>query len=249
MRSERSARGAGGEDAAFRYDAGAFAQLSVAVDVVLLTIREGAVRVLLHRRPEPPFAGYWALPGGFVAPDEPLDDTARRVLQDKAGVTGVWVEQLYTFGAPDRDPRTRVISVSYLALADLERFRNALPGAPAARDAVITDIAADGSATVAGADGEPLPLAFDHDRIVGTAVTRLRGKLSYTPVGYQLLPSRFTLRQLQTVHETILGQTVNKDSFRRRMLASGELEPTGRREADVEHRPAELYRFRNRPAQ
>ena len=93
-----------------------------------------------------------------------------------------------------------------------------------------------------------MPLAFDHDDIIGMAVKRIRGKLDYAPIGFQLLPEAFTLRALQDVHETILDTDLNKDSFRRRMLASGQLEATGRREAAVEHRPAELYRFTRRSA-
>jgi 8-oxo-dGTP diphosphatase len=236
------------EEAAFlaQYEPTRFPRPSVAVDVVLLTLRASQVRVLLYRRPEPPFKHRWALPGGFVRLDEALEDTARRVLRDKAGVEGVWLEQLYTFGDPDRDPRTRVLSVAYLALVDLERFRRAVPASPGIRDAAVTAVDDAGRATVTGDDGTRLRLAFDHDRIVGTSLTRLRGKLDYTPVGYQLLPERFTLRELQAVHETILGRPVNKDSFRRRMLASGELEATGEREQAVEHRPAVLYRFRAR---
>lgn len=237
------------EEAAFlaRYDPSRYPRPSVAVDVVLLTVAGGQVRVLLYRRPEPPFKDRWALPGGFVQLDEHLGDTARRVLRDKVGVEGIWVEQLYTFGDPDRDPRTRVLSVSYLALGDLERFRSAVPPAAAVMDAAVTDIDGQARAAVVADGGQRLGLAFDHERIVGMSLVRLRGKLDYTTVGYQLLPERFTLRQLQHVHETVLGRPVNKDSFRRRMLASGEIESTGERECDVEHRPALLYRFGGQP--
>lgn len=239
------------EEAAFLagYDPSRYPHPSVAVDVVLLTVAGGHVRVLLYRRPDPPFTGRWALPGGFLALHEPIEEAARRVLRDKAGIDGVWLEQLYTFGDPDRDPRTRVLSVAHLALVDLERFRRTVPPAGAVTDVAVTDVDDAGRATVVADDGQPLGLAFDHDRIVGTSLTRLRGKLDYTPVGYQLLPERFTLRQLQRVHETILGRPVNKDSFRRRMLASGEIEPTGEHERGVEHRPALLYRFGGQPRQ
>ncbi len=105
-----------------------------------------------------------------------------------------------------------------------------------------------GAVELVGDDGAGMPLAFDHADILGMAVKRLRGKLDYTPIGFQLLPPAFTLLDLQRVHETVLGRPVNKDSFRRRMLASGQLEATGRSQTDVDHRPAELYRFPRRSA-
>jgi 8-oxo-dGTP diphosphatase len=104
-----------------------------------------------------------------------------------------------------------------------------------------------GGPVTARAAGEELTLAFDHAEILGLSVKRLRGKLGYAPVGYELLPPNFTLRQLQDIHEAILGRALNKDSFRRQMLAGGQLRPTGRREAGVAYRPAELYRFVKRP--
>ena len=221
------------------YDATQFDRPSVAVDVALFTVADGVLRALVIERAEPPQRGRWALPGVFVGLDESLEDAARRALATKAGVGEVFLEQLYTFGAPTRDPRTRVISVTYYALVDPER----LADAELRRVRVPWDGESGGAVEVMSASGEPVPLAFDHAEILGQAVKRLRGKLDYSPIGFQLLPERFTLRRLQDVHETILGKAVNKDSFRRRMLASGQLEPTGEREGDVEHRPAELYRF------
>jgi len=221
------------------YDATQFDRPSVAVDVALFTVADGVLRALVVERTEPPQRGSWALPGAFVGLDESLEDAARRALETKAGVGEVFLEQLYTFGAPTRDPRTRVISVTYYALVDPER----LADAELRRVRVPWDGESGGAVEVMSASGEPVPLAFDHAEILGQAVKRLRGKLDYSPIGFQLLPERFTLRRLQDVHETILGKAVNKDSFRRRMLASGQLEPTGEREGDVEHRPAELYRF------
>lgn len=222
---------------------------SVAVDVVVLTVVDDALGLLVHRRPEPPFEGSWALPGAFVGAGESLDVTAARVLRAKAGLSDVWVEQLYTFSDPHRDPRSRVISVGHLALVDLHRVRTSLPeGAEVAVADVVVRPGDHGThdnlAVHAELEGRPVDLAFDHERIVATAVTRLRGKLDYTPVGYQLLRDEFTLRELRRVHEVILGRELTAPNFRRSMLASGELEATGTRESDVEHRPAELYRFR-----
>lgn len=238
------------EEASFlaAYDADAFPRPSVAVDVVALTVDEGALHVGLYRRQEHPGLGAYALPGGFVRLDESLDDAARRVLDVKLGLRGVFLEQLYTFGAPDRDPRGRVISVAYYALVDQGRFPRDREGVITARVAVGWSGERGGPAEALDRAGSALPLAFDHDEILGLAVLRLRGKLDYSPVGFQLLPAEFTLRQLQDVHEIVRGEPTNKDSFRRRMLASGQLQPTGIFEQDVTWRPAELYRFAQRSA-
>jgi len=226
------------------YDATVFERPSLTVDLAVLTVLDDRLHGLVVRREQPPFAGHWACPGGFVGIDESLPDAAMRVLRDKGGVEDGFIEQLYTFGAVDRDPRTRVVSVAYVALlAATDRGRDRFfplhvpwPGQTG------------GPVELLGGDGAPLPLAFDHAEIFGTAVKRIRGKLDYTPIGFQLLPETFTLRQLQKVHEAVLGRPVNKDSFRRRMLASRQLAPTGRREQAVGHRPAELYRFVERSA-
>ena len=233
------------------YDPSAFEHPSVTVDVALLTTCEGDLFTLLVRRAEPPHKGRWSLPGGFVGMAEPLDTAAARVLKDKAGTGRVFLEQLYTFGDPDRDPRTRVITVAYYALIARERFPvDAATGEDRrlARIVVPWEGETGGPVVVELEPGAAVDLAFDHADILGMAVKRIRGKLDYTPIGFQLLPDTFTLRQLQDVHETILARPVNKDSFRRRMLASGLLEATGERQRDVEHRPAELYRFAKRSA-
>ena len=221
---------------------------SMAVDIVALTVEGGALYVALYKRGEPPHRGQHALPGGFVHIDESLDDAAARLLAAKAGFTGVFLEQLYTFGDVRRDPRGRVIAVAYYALIDAARFRKIGAPALAARLVVPWPGETGGPVDVVGADGKPLAIAFDHADFLGVAVKRLRGTLDYTPVGFQLLPPEFTLRQLQEVHEAVRAEEVNKDSFRRRMLTSGLLEATGGRERDVLHRPAELYRFLRRSA-
>jgi len=233
------------------YDAEAFDRPSVAVDVAILTVAEGRLEVALVRRSEHPHRGCWALPGGFVRMDESLDRAAARVLADKAGLRDVYLEQLYTFGNPERDPRTRVLSVAYYALVDPARLAERRPGDRAlafGRIAVPWEGETGGPVEVRDTEAGDMPLAFDHADILGTAVKRIRGKLDYTPIGFQLLPAAFTLRRLQDVHETVLGRLLNKDSFRRRMLASGLLEATGERETEVGHRPAELYRFTRRSA-
>jgi len=230
------------------YDPDDFERPSVTVDVAILTVVEDRIGVLLHRRPKGPFAGSWALPGGFVQMDESLREAAERVLRDKGGLTELHLEQLATFGDPERDPRTRVISVAYMALADLEEFRESIPADTDVATGLVNEVD-DGWQVEVDVDVDPVELAFDHDQIVATAVNRLRGKLDWTPVGFQLLPEIFTLRELQHVHEVVGGRAVNTQSFRRRMLASGELEDTGELEQDVNHRPGSLYRFIEQGAQ
>lgn len=232
------------------YDPNAYERPSLAVDVALIGLTGDALGTVLLRREAHPFSGFAALPGGFVALDESLDAAAERVLRDKAGVEGVFLEQLYTFGALGRDPRTRIVTVAYYALVDGRSFAQIATdgGAIAARLEVPWEGETGGPVDAVGPDGAALELAFDHADILGMAVKRIRGKLDYTPIGFQLLPPAFTLRQLQHVHEVVLGRPLNKDSFRRRMLASGQLEATGERQADVGHRPAALYRFSRRSA-
>jgi 8-oxo-dGTP diphosphatase len=226
------------------YDPRDFERLSVAVDVALVTAQAGMLRVLLVRRQDPPQRGRWALPGGFVGPRESLDAAAERVLAAKAGLEDLYLEQLYTFGAVDRDPRTRVISVSYYALVETARLaRVTEEQRTLARISVPWKGERGGKAGALDEDGAALPLAFDHAEILGLVVKRLRGKLRYAPIGFELLPDLFPLRALQEIHETVLGASLNKDSFRRSVLASGLVRSAGKREPTVGHRPAELYRF------
>jgi 8-oxo-dGTP diphosphatase len=228
-----------------RYDASRYPRPSVTVDVVLLTVKDGALWTLLGRRREHPAKGRWALPGGFVGIDEALDVAAERVLREKAGLRDLFVEQLFTFGSPDRDPRTRVISVAYYALVEPQRLSSAV--ASFASDRLrVARLAADDDgapATALGHDDVPLEIAFDHADILATAVRRVRGKLDDAPIGFELLPRDFSLRELRLVHEAILGRSLNKDSFRRRIVDQGLVIPTGRHAAGLGHRPPELYRF------
>ncbi len=229
------------------YDPSAFERLSVTVDVVLLSPLEGHLHTLLIRRPDHPFKGCWSLPGGFVERTESLDEAAARVLLAKTGLKKVFLEQLYSFGRPDRDPRTRVISVAYYSLVDPRRFAEmSVPG----EDALVVRVppfrAGASVVSLDARDGKPLELAFDHSEILAVTLQRIRGKIDYTPIGFELLPRAFTLYELQKVHEIVLGRKLNKDSFRRRMLASGQLEATGESQQDVDHRPASLYRFARR---
>lgn len=216
------------------YDPSSYPALAVTVDLVLMTMVEGQLAVLLQRRERDPFADRLALPGGFVGSTEGLEEAAARILSDKAGFAtgegqGAWLEQLYTFGAPLRDPRMRIVSVAYFALLPLERMARSI--------AMAADLALVPLADMAE------PLAFDHAAIVALALDRLKGKLDYGPLAFALLPALFTLRDLQGVHEAILGTRLNKPAFRRRMLDSGWIAATGERETATAFRPAELYRF------
>jgi 8-oxo-dGTP diphosphatase len=245
--SSRTASTGEPDDLAFlaSYDASRYPRPSVTVDVVLLTVRDGALTVLLGKRQAQPAMDRWALLGGFVGIDEALDDAAVRVLRDKAGLDNLFIEQLYTFGAPSRDPRTRVISVAYYALVDQVRLVNAVSAFENERLCLARLELADdrGPAQAFGADNERLQLAFDHDEILATAVRRIRGKLDYAPIGFELLPGTFSLRELRLVHESILGRPLNKDSFRRTILDRGHIVPTGRHAIGLGHRPPELYTF------
>ncbi len=203
---------------------------SVTVDLVIFTIAEDDLKVLLIRRAQEPFKGRWALPGGFVEIDESLERAAARELKEEVGVRDVYLEQLYTFGDPKRDPRGRVISVSYFALVDAERQR--IVAASDAADAQWHSVF------------DPPRLAFDHAKILDYAVWRLRNKIEWTTVGYELLPKKFTLSELQRVYEIILQRPVDKRNFRKKILAQGQIIELNETRSDVAHRPARLYSFR-----
>jgi len=202
---------------------------ALTVDCVIFGFDEGELKVLLIERGGEPFKGRWALPGGFVAMGESLDAAARRELVEETGVRDVYLEQLYTFGDVGRDPRGRVVSVAYYALVRLDQY--ALRADTDAR-------------RVAWFEADDLPpLAFDHATIVAMATERLRAKVRYRPVGFELLPRRFTLTQLQHLYEAVLGRPLDKRNFRKKVLGMGLLADTGEIEQDVRHRAARLYAF------
>lgn len=201
----------------------------VAVDVVLFTIQGGTLKVLLVKRHQTPYRGAWALPGGMVGQEESVDAAALRELQEKTSIDLIYLEQLYTFGEPSRDPRGRVITVAYYALVNWQQFQ--LTARHRAAEANWFAV-------------RRLPtLAFDHARIVDYALERLRSKINYTTVGFQLLPRQFTLTELQSSYEVILSQRLDKRNFRRKMLQLGILKGTWGFQVNGRQRPARLYTF------
>ena len=203
---------------------------ALSVDVVIFSVREHDLQVLLIRRGIQPFRGRWAIPGGFVRLNEALDDAARRELAEETDLGEVYLEQLYTFGVPRRDPRGRVVTVAYFALVG----EDVNPAAGADAD------------EAAWHSVYELPdLAFDHTEIVKYAHQRLRYKLEYTSLGFELLPNEFTLSELQAAYEVVLAEKLDKRNFRRRILEADILTETPRyRAGEGQGRPARLYRYR-----
>lgn len=205
---------------------------SVAVDLLVFTIEEDRLKILTIRRQYPPFEGQRALPGVFVRADETLDQAAQRGLREETGLADIYFEQLYTWGAPDRDPRRRVISVSYLALVDAQRLRGFGPGLRTT-GAELSDV----QALLEAED-----LAFDHRQIITCGRERLAGKVEYTPIAFSLVPEEFTLPQLQRVYEILLGKPLYKANFRKKIAPL--VEETDRSTSGDAHRPSKFYRLR-----
>lgn len=206
-----------------------YPRAALTVDCVVFGFDEAELKILLIQRGLEPFKGKWALPGGFVRVDETLENAARRELEEEAGLKQVFLEQLYTFGAVARDPRERVVSVAHYALVKLADHQT-----KAATDA---------------ADAKWFPvsnapkLAFDHAEILEAALKRLKAKVRYEPIGFELLPPKFTLSQLQRLYEVILEAQLDKRNFRKKVLAYDLLIALKEQHSTGRHRPAQLYRF------
>jgi 8-oxo-dGTP diphosphatase len=202
---------------------------SVTVDCVVFGLDEQDLKIILIERGLEPFKGRWALPGGFVRIGEALEEAAMRELREETGIENVFLEQLYTFGDVNRDPRERVISVAYYALVNLRDHK--IQAATDARSAAWFSV-------------DDIPkLAFDHNKIFEVALKRLRGKVRYEPIGFELLPEKFTLTQLQRMYEKILEQEIDKRNFRKKILSMELLQDLDEVQVDVAHRAARLYKF------
>ena len=213
------------------YDATKFERPSVTVDIIIFTIKNDDLQVLLVKRGEWPFKGRWAMPGGFVKMKESLDEAAVRELKEETGVENVYLEQLFSFGAPKRDPRTRVITVAYFALIPYEKLK-----LKATADVV----------DVNWFSMYDLPeLGFDHKEILDYALQRLRYKLEYTNAVANMLPDKFTLTELQRVYEIILDRKLDKRNFRKKILSLNMLKKTAEKRTGA-FRPAQLYSFKSK---
>ena len=213
---------------AYTYD---YPHPAVTVDIVLFTIEDDDLKALLIQRAQEPFAGSWALPGGFVGIEESLKRAAWRELREETGVHAGYLEQLHAFGRPGRDPRERVITVAYLALFPSDRLE--LAAASDAQAAKLFSL-------------KNLPdLAFDHATILRGAHERLKEKLDDSVIALQLLPLTFTHSALQRVYELILGVTLDKRNFRKKINVLDVIEATGEEDRAGPHRPAKLYRVKN----
>lgn len=207
-------------------------QAAVAVDLLVFTIDDDRLKVLTVRRQYEPFAGMRALPGVFIRPDESLDEAARRGLREETGLEGIYFEQLYTWGAPDRDPRRRVLSVSYMALVEIAQLRGAAAGLRTT-ETRLWDVQ-----ELLAADD----IAFDHKNIIAYGRERLANKVEYTTIAFSLVPEEFTLPQLQRVYEILLGKQLYKANFRKKLAPL--VEETDRSTSGDAHRPSKFYRLR-----
>ena len=206
-----------------------YARPALTSDCVVFGLDQDDLKILLIQRALPPFENEWALPGGFIHIGEDIDDCARRELVEETGLRDVYLEQLATIGTPNRDPREHVVTVAYFALVNL--IEHPPTAATDARNAAWFSF-----------DDLP-PLAFDHETILKLARERLRGKVRYQPIGFELLPKKFTLTQLQHLYELILEQPLDKRNFRKKVIKLGILAETNEVEKDVSRRAARLYRF------
>ena len=206
-----------------------FERPALTVDIVVFALDEDGLKVMLIERDLEPFAGRWAIPGGFVRVNETLDEAARRELQEETGLRDIYLEQLYTYGGLDRDPRKRIVTVAYYALVNLQGHD--VKASTDARNAAWFNV-------------DDLPdLAFDHEQILDAALERLQGKVRYQPIGFELLPNKFPLRDLQRLYEIVLDRELDKRNFRKKILSMDILVELNEIEKDVSHRAAKLYRF------
>ena len=196
--------------------------IQVAVDAIVFGYsREEGVSILLIKRKYPPFKGNWAIPGGFVLDDESLEEAVARELEEETGVKINYLEQLYTFGAPKRDPRSRVLSVSYFGLVKSNQFQK-LKASTDAEDAAWFNF-------------KSLPkLAFDHKKILKTAIERLRGKIVYQPIGFELLDAKFPFSDLEHLYTTLLDRPIDRRNFKKKVMNLGILDELPKKQNPLE---------------
>jgi len=202
---------------------------SVTVDIIIFTIKDDDLKVLLVKRGVEPFAGKWAIPGGFVKMNENLEVAAQRELREETGVNANYLEQLYTFGDVNRDPRGRVITISYMTLVNSNKIKlKASTDVSEARWFSVYNLS---------------NLAFDHKKILEYSLKRLRWKFEYTTLVFSLLQKKFTLTQIQKIYESVFNKKFDKRNFRKKILSLGIIKPVKEIEEMVSHRPSQLYTF------
>lgn len=219
------------------YDAEAYDRPSVTVDICICTIKDGDLKVLLIKRKHPPFRNFWAIPGGFVdvKANETLQETAERELREETSAENVYLEQLKTYGDPGRDPRMRVVTVAYFALIPETQLQdqNICPGSDAKETGwfSLRDLPVYGQ------------LAFDHKEILSDLLTRLEGKISYTPIAFSLVPKRFTWAQLQQVYEIVLGKKLSRANLRRKVRSMYRIRELKSKRLGKRGRPSVYLRY------
>ncbi len=202
---------------------------ALTVDCIIFGFDGQNLKVMLIQRKSEPFAKMWALPGAFIDEAESLESCAERVLMKECNISGVYLEQLFTFGNPARDPRERVISVAYMGLVKTADFEL---------------IAGNDELQIEWRDVKEIPdLAFDHQQILQTAIDRIRGKIRYQPIGFELMNPKFTLPQLQQLYEAILGQSLDRRNFRKKLLTMQILKQLPEKQQNVAHKAAFYYEF------
>lgn len=234
MLTMKSAEGEQLKDDVSNYDKDAYEKPSVTVDVGICRYLDGEVQVLLIKRKHPPYRDHWAIPGGFVQIDakEGLEATAARELQEETGLRNIYLEQLKSYGDPDRDPRLRVITVAYFALLRMSALSKQ------------TVKAADDAKEAAWFSLRKLPkLAFDHGRILGDLLERLSGKIAYAPIAFHLLEESFTWSELQDLYEFVLGKRIVAPNFRRKIQSLYRIEPTRTHRSVGLGRPAAEFTY------
>lgn len=212
-----------------QYDTTLYEKPSVAVDLLIFTIEDDRLKVLMIRRDEAPYQGMLALPGVFVGIQETLDDAALRGIKEETGLTGIYMEQMYTWGQVERDPRTRVISVSYIALVNADSMRFTVGER-------VSEVGLYGVEDVL----QSAEIAFDHREMIQCGIARIQNKTEYTNIAFEFVPEEFTLPQLQKVYEILLGKSLYKTNFRNKVKLL--IEETGAMKAGEANRPSKYYR-------